>query len=401
MVQPIPIFPSRTRDVRAAGRRPPIAPSGATARPARTPRRGQPARPPRRLPAPRRSRSPLVAVLAGGACSCPATRSAARPAPSPARRRRTSDAFQPFWDTYHAITDRYAGGEVDRRRADPGRDPGDDRRARRPVLGVPHVGGVPPEPAGHQRPVRGDRRRDRHAGGGRDARAARRSGRTAISSSSRRSPARRPRRPGSWPATSSCRVDGASLDGLTVDEARDRIRGPKGTVVTLTIQRGDGRPIRRSPSRATSCSEQEVDEQGPRRRDRRLHPADAASPTHAANEVDDGARGARRRPAGRSSSSTCAATPAATSPRPATIASQFIGSGVDLLGGGREGQPGRDRRRRPTASRPTRRSRSSSSSTAAARRPARSSPAPSRTRSGRRSSASSRSARAPSSSGRS
>ena len=24
-------------------------------------------------------------------------------------------AFQPFWDTYHAITDRYAGGEVDQR----------------------------------------------------------------------------------------------------------------------------------------------------------------------------------------------------------------------------------------------------------------------------------------------
>ena len=24
------------------------------------------------------------------------------------------EAFQPFWDTYHAISDRYAGGEVDR-----------------------------------------------------------------------------------------------------------------------------------------------------------------------------------------------------------------------------------------------------------------------------------------------
>ena len=23
-------------------------------------------------------------------------------------------AFQPFWDTYHAINDRYAGGDVDR-----------------------------------------------------------------------------------------------------------------------------------------------------------------------------------------------------------------------------------------------------------------------------------------------
>jgi carboxyl-terminal processing protease len=38
-------------------------------------------------------------------------------------------------------------------------------------------------------------------------------------------------------------VDGASLDGLTVDGARDKIRGPKGTVVTLSIQRGTGAPL--------------------------------------------------------------------------------------------------------------------------------------------------------------
>ena len=35
-------------------------------------------------------------------------------------------------------------------------------------------------------------------------------------------------------------VDGTTLDGLTVDAARDRIRGPRGTVVTLTVQRGVG-----------------------------------------------------------------------------------------------------------------------------------------------------------------
>ena len=40
---------------------------------------------------------------------------------------------------------------------------GHDRRARRPVLRLPHLGGVPREPAGHQRPVRGHRRRDRDA----------------------------------------------------------------------------------------------------------------------------------------------------------------------------------------------------------------------------------------------
>jgi C-terminal peptidase (prc) len=38
-------------------------------------------------------------------------------------------------------------------------------------------------------------------------------------------------------------TDGVSLDGLTVDGARDKIRGPKDTVVTLTVQRGSAAPF--------------------------------------------------------------------------------------------------------------------------------------------------------------
>ncbi|MCY7417351.1 MAG: S41 family peptidase, partial [Chloroflexi bacterium] len=38
-------------------------------------------------------------------------------------------------------------------------------------------------------------------------------------------------------------ADGISLDGLTVDGARDRIRGPKGSVVTLSVQRGVDAPF--------------------------------------------------------------------------------------------------------------------------------------------------------------
>ena len=34
-------------------------------------------------------------------------------------------------------------------------------------------------------------------------------------------------------------VDGAGLDGLTVDGARDKVRGRKGTEVVLTIKRGE------------------------------------------------------------------------------------------------------------------------------------------------------------------
>ena len=38
-------------------------------------------------------------------------------------------------------------------------------------------------------------------------------------------------------------TDGVTLDGLSVDGARDKIRGPKGTTVTLTIQRGSDAPF--------------------------------------------------------------------------------------------------------------------------------------------------------------
>ena len=38
-------------------------------------------------------------------------------------------------------------------------------------------------------------------------------------------------------------VDGSGLDGLTVDGARDRVRGKKGTAVVLTIQRGTDAPF--------------------------------------------------------------------------------------------------------------------------------------------------------------
>jgi carboxyl-terminal processing protease len=38
-------------------------------------------------------------------------------------------------------------------------------------------------------------------------------------------------------------ADGSNLDGLTVDQARDKIRGPKGTSVVLTVVRDQGKPF--------------------------------------------------------------------------------------------------------------------------------------------------------------
>ena len=38
-------------------------------------------------------------------------------------------------------------------------------------------------------------------------------------------------------------ADGAGFDGLTVDGALDRVRGPKGTKVALTVRRGEDDPF--------------------------------------------------------------------------------------------------------------------------------------------------------------
>ena len=55
--------------------------------------------------------------------------------------------------------------------------------------------------------------------------------------STRRSPARRPKRPGIQPGDVIVAVDGKSLDGMTIDQATALIKGPKDTTVTLGIDR--------------------------------------------------------------------------------------------------------------------------------------------------------------------
>ena len=159
-------------------------------------------------------------------------------------------AFQPFWDTYHTITDRYAGGEVDQATLIQGAIRGmigalDDpfsayltsdeyRQSLQGISGQFEGIGAEIGVAGARRhaglhAARGDLPPRRH-------RAARR--------------ARRPRRRASASATSSPSVDGASVDGLTVDAARDKIRGPKGTVVDADdrARRRRRRPDSRSPA---------------------------------------------------------------------------------------------------------------------------------------------------------
>ena len=56
----------------------------------------------------------LVAVLAGGALFMSGYSLGAKSASQPGTPVSEDEAFQPFWDAYHSIDERYAGGEIDR-----------------------------------------------------------------------------------------------------------------------------------------------------------------------------------------------------------------------------------------------------------------------------------------------
>ena len=89
-----------------------------------------------------------------------ATRSAGRPPPRPARPVNEEQALRPVLGRlprhHRALRRRRRRSQDDHR----GRDPRHDRVPRRPVFVVPVLGGLPQEPPGHLRPVRGHRRRD-------------------------------------------------------------------------------------------------------------------------------------------------------------------------------------------------------------------------------------------------
>ncbi len=184
----------------------------------------------------------VVVVLAGSALFMSGYTLGGRASAAPGTPVSEGERFQPFWDTYHTINDRYAGGDVDRDALVQGAIRGmidslDDpysayltsEEYRQSLQGISGQfegigaqivarasdgteGCTPLGPACHlvvTKPIEG-------------------------------SPAEKA---GILSGDIVLTIDGASLDGLTVDGARDKIRGPKGTVVALSIQRGTGAPL--------------------------------------------------------------------------------------------------------------------------------------------------------------
>ncbi len=152
------------------------------------------------------------------------------------------DAFRPFWDTYHTITERYAGHDVDRATIIQGAI-----RGMIDALDDPYssylssdeyrqtLEGISGQFEGIGAEI-GTKAADGTSGCatlGPDCR-------LLIIAPMAGSPAEAA---GVLAGDLVLAADGVSLDGLTVDGARDRIRGPKGSAVTLSILRDDAEPF--------------------------------------------------------------------------------------------------------------------------------------------------------------
>ena len=185
----------------------------------------------------------MVAVLAGSALFVSGWSLGRQAALTPGTPADAVDAFQPFWDTYRAVTDRYAGGDVDRKALIEGAIKG--------MIGAlddPYsLYLTSDEFKDSLRSISGEFEGIGATIGTVDA-AGTTSTCTTLAADCRLvvvAPI-----PGS-PAEGAGliagdiidAIDGKRLEGLTVDAARDRVRGARDTAVTLSIVRDGGSPF--------------------------------------------------------------------------------------------------------------------------------------------------------------
>lgn len=198
---------------------------------------------------PRRGSTPIlaaaviiVAILSGGALFMSGFLVGQRTVDQPGTPAARADAFQPFWDTYQTIQRRYAGGTIDDQALVRGAIKGMVQ-----ALGDPYSSYLTPEE--YQTGLQDLSGQFEGIGAEIGTRGA--DGKTSACSTLGPtctlvvvapidgSPAQKA---GVKAGDAILAVDGAGLDGLTVDAARDKVRGKKGTEVVLRIQRGTAAP---------------------------------------------------------------------------------------------------------------------------------------------------------------
>ena len=183
----------------------------------------------------------VIAILAGSALFMSGYSLGRQAAGDPGTPASEEQAFQPFWDTYHSISDRYALGAVDQVSVIQGAI-----RGMIDSLGDPYSAYLSAED--YRKSLQGISGQFEGIGAEITSRAGDGTDGCAPIGPDCRLVVTRPI-PGSPAATAGVlpgdvvvAVDGAAVDGLDVDGALGRIRGKKGTVVKLALQR-DGSPV--------------------------------------------------------------------------------------------------------------------------------------------------------------
>jgi carboxyl-terminal processing protease len=186
----------------------------------------------------------LVAVLAGSALFMSGYLLGERRDQQPGTPASDDEAFQPFWDAYRQIVERYAGGEVDRDALIQGAIKGMFE-----ALGDPYSSYLGPEEfretlqgiSGEFEGIGAEIGTVDADGNTSDCTELSADCRLVIVAPLDGSPAEKA---GVKTGDIVAEVDGSSLDGLSIEEARNRIRGRKGTQVTLTLEReGAAEPV--------------------------------------------------------------------------------------------------------------------------------------------------------------
>jgi len=182
----------------------------------------------------------VVAILAGAALFLSGFSLGRQLATTPGTPPE-EELFAPFWEAYRAVTEQYAGGEVDRKKLIEGAIKGMFQ-----ALGDPYSSYLTPEE--YQQSLQD--LSGQFEGIGAEIGTIDASGKTSscvtlgtdcrlvIVAPLADSPAEKA---GLRPGDIVVAVDGRPVDGLTIDAARDRIRGKKGTEVVLTIERDGAR----------------------------------------------------------------------------------------------------------------------------------------------------------------
>jgi carboxyl-terminal processing protease len=185
----------------------------------------------------------LVVVLAGAALFFSGYTLGQRQALQPGTPAADDAAFQPFWDAYRAVVERYAGGPIEREELIEGAI-----RGMVGALGDPYSAYLTPDDykqalqdlSGQFEGIGAEIGSRKADGSPTDCSVLGPDCRLSIIAPIDGSPAQAA---GLRAGDVVVAVDGTALDGLTIDGARNRIRGQKGTTVVLTIVRGTDQPF--------------------------------------------------------------------------------------------------------------------------------------------------------------